>query len=91
MFFAHYYATRPRLQFEDSYFGKAKSGKKGKKTGDEMFEEASAKPVTSEARKADQLSVDTALMKSLKNPLMPKYLKARFSLSKADMPHLMKF
>jgi hypothetical protein len=83
-------APRPP-QFEDSYFGKAKSAKKGKKTGDEMFEESSAKPVTSEDRKADQLSVDTALMKSLKHPLMPKYLKARFSLSKADKPHIMKF
>mmetsp|Transcript_60261 Transcript_60261/g.82820 ORF Transcript_60261/g.82820 Transcript_60261/m.82820 type:complete len:192 (-) Transcript_60261:296-871(-) len=79
-------------KFDDSYFGKAKAAKKGKKSGDEMFEEASKAPVTSEARKADQLSVDDALMGSLKsNPLLPKYLKARFSLSKADKPHLMKF
>lgn len=42
-------------------------------------------------RKADQAAVDAALMKSLKEPLMAKYLKARFSLSKADKPHLMKF
>jgi len=56
-----------------------------------MFEEASKTPEVSEARKADQLSVDTVLMASLKNPIMPKYLKARFSLDKADKPHLMKF
>lgn len=79
-------------QFEDSYFGKAKLSKAaGKKKGEEMFADATAKPETSAERKADQLAVDTKLMASMKNPLMAKYLKARFSLSKADKPHLMKF
>jgi|Transcript_1006 large subunit ribosomal protein L6e len=78
-------------KFVDSYFGKAKAGKKDKKSAEEMFEEAKATPEVSAERKADQAAVDAALMKSLKEPLMAKYLKARFSLSKADKPHLMKF
>jgi len=41
-----------------------------------------------------QKSVDTVLLKNLKadkTPLLKQYLHARFSLSKNDKPHAMKF
>jgi len=76
-------------KFEDGYFGKAKSkkGKKGKK-GDEVFAEEEAVSELSEERKADQKTVDDALKLE---PLVGKYLKTRFSLSKRDAPHKMCF
>ena len=50
------------------------------------------KKVTSEDRKNAQKSVDTAITASLKtNPLLRKYLSARFTLTKHSRPHAMKF
>jgi len=43
-------------------------------------------------RKADQKSVDGAILKSLgSEPLLKQYLASRFSLSNGQVPHLMKF
>jgi len=79
-------------KFEDSYFGKAKVPKSKKKKDADFFESEEPKAELSEDRKADQLAVDKALMSSVSaTPLMDKYLKARFSLSKGQAPHAMKF
>lgn len=78
-------------KFGDEYFGKPKAPKKKKSDGD-FFEAEEEKSELSAERKADQVAVDGALMKSIgKTPLMAKYLKAKFSLSKAQAPHKMKF
>ena len=79
-------------KFDDAYFAKP-AVKKVKKDGkDFLKEDAKASTGPSEARAADQKAVDEAMMKGIeKVPMMTKYLKSRFSLSKGDKPHLMKF
>jgi len=78
-------------KFKDPYFGKAKKASK-KKKGEDFFEETAAKNEPTAERLADQKAVDTAMMPAIeKVPLMTKYLKARFSLSRGQKPHLMKF
>lgn len=73
---------------EDSYFGKAKVTKaQKKKKGEEMFEEAKGTGPSDEKKKV-QASVDAAIKC---DPMMTKYLKATFSLSKNDVPHKMIF
>jgi large subunit ribosomal protein L6e len=76
-------------KFSDSYFGKAKAkkGKKGKDS-DKMFAEKEEKSELKPERVADQKEVDAALKVE---PMVGKYLKARFSLSKRDAPHKMCF
>merc|ERR1711871_367117 len=47
---------------------------------------------TSAARKSAQTAVDSALSKNIeKVEMLSAYMKAKFSLSKGDIPHLMKF
>jgi len=74
----------------DSYFGKAKVSKsqKKKKKEEDFFAEGAAAPEISAERKADQAKVDAGIKC---DAVMKKYLKAKFSLSKHDKPHLMKF
>merc|ERR1712087_317839 len=75
-------------KFGDEYFGKPKTPKKK----GEFFEAEEQKSELSSEKKADQVAVDGALMKAIeKTPLMAKYLKARFSLSKGQAVHKMKF
>jgi large subunit ribosomal protein L6e len=52
-----------------------------------------AKPtVISPERKAMQSAIDTALTKNIeKVDMLSNYMKAKFSLSKNDKPHMMKF
>ena len=78
-------------KFEDSYFGKPKVAK-SKKSGDDFFSAEEEKSELKPERVADQKALDASLMPAIKkNATMAKYLKARFSLSKRDMPHKMKF
>merc|ERR1712232_600809 len=78
-------------KLEDGYFGKAKTAKKKqKKSSDDFFAEPEEKSELSAERKADQAAVDAALLPGL-DEMMKKYLKARFSLSKGQAPHKMKF
>mmetsp|Transcript_22374 Transcript_22374/g.34637 ORF Transcript_22374/g.34637 Transcript_22374/m.34637 type:complete len:173 (-) Transcript_22374:284-802(-) len=49
------------------------------------------KNTTSDARKKLQKDVDGAIMKNLKDKLVKKYLGARFTLTKNDAPHELKF
>merc|ERR1712014_299197 len=60
-------------KFEDTYFGKTKTPK-SKKGKEDFLDGEEAKSELSEERKADQLAVDAALMKSIDStPLMAKY------------------
>jgi len=56
-----------------------------------FFAEDAPKASTSDARKALQKEVDTALLKNIKDKIERKYLGARFSLTRNDAPHAMKF
>merc|ERR1712060_630018 len=84
-------AAADASKFEDGDFGKAKAAKKKqKKSSDEFFAADEEKNEPSAERKADQEAIDAALLPGL-DDLMKKYLKARFSLSKGQAPHKMKF
>jgi large subunit ribosomal protein L6e len=59
-----------------------------------FFAEGAKKKVVSAERLASQKAVDAALIKNIKdskNPVLAKYLSARFSLTKNDKPHAMRF
>lgn len=65
------------------------------KEGEEALFEAGSVPkqtVTSEERKALQVAVDSKLQANVdKVELLGAYLSAKFTLTKSDKPHLMKF
>ena len=66
---------------------------KSRKADHKLFQEGKKK-VMNAARKALHTAVDDALIKNIKDkkqPLMAKYMAARFSLTKNDRPHAMKF
>ena len=60
-----------------------------------FFAEGAKKKVVNADRVAAQKSVDSAIIAAVKaqnqQPLMRKYLAARFSLTKNDKPHAMQF
>ena len=56
-----------------------------------FFEKEAPATKTSDDRKKLQKDVDGALMKNLGDAMMKKYLGARFSLTKSDAPHAMKW
>jgi len=78
-------------KYDDAYFER--------KGGDVTMEVEGAegeaqKPAykPSESRVADQKEVDAAITTKLEsNPVLKSYLGARFSLSKGQAPHMMKF
>ena len=77
-------------KIDDAYFAKAKTTVA--KSADGFFKTAGAKEELSAARKADQKAVDTALLATIKKTeFLKAYLNAKFSLSKGDAPHEMKF
>merc|ERR1712106_547688 len=74
-------------KIDDAFFARTKKPK-SKKDGEEFFGDADEKPELVAAQKA----IDGALVPVIKKtPLMDGYLKTLFSLSKADVPHKMKF
>eukprot|EP00540_Astrosyne_radiata_P018671 CAMPEP_0116822716 /NCGR_PEP_ID=MMETSP0418-20121206/425_1 /TAXON_ID=1158023 /ORGANISM="Astrosyne radiata, Strain 13vi08-1A" /LENGTH=175 /DNA_ID=CAMNT_0004450865 /DNA_START=48 /DNA_END=575 /DNA_ORIENTATION=- len=75
-------------KFNDAYFGRSKTEEK-----EEFFMGDAPKPaVVSDERKANQTTVDDALMKIVKGvDMMEGYLAARFTLTRNDKPHEMKF
>lgn len=76
-------------KFDDAYFARAK---KAKKSDEEFFAEKGAKPEIDPKRVADQKAVDDKLMAKISaKPNLKEYLSARFSLSKNERPHEMKF
>lgn len=75
----------------DEYFARQKV-KKGD-AEEEFFKGDAPKPaIVSDARKADQLKVDTALLSIIaQTPMLEGYLASLFTLKKGDKPHNMKF
>ena len=73
----------------DETFAKEKAKKTTKSA--KFFADQAPKTTTSDARKALQKTVDTALLGNIKDKLVQKYIGARFSLTKHDAPHAMNF
>lgn len=75
---------------DDAHFAREKVVRK---TGEQaLFDVASVATVVSPERKALQTAVDAALTKNIGQiEFLSQYLQAKFSLSKADRPHLLKF
>mmetsp|Transcript_3935 Transcript_3935/g.8418 ORF Transcript_3935/g.8418 Transcript_3935/m.8418 type:complete len:195 (+) Transcript_3935:211-795(+) len=74
----------------DKYFARVASPKKGEEGFFNLQKEIN--PEWLNKRKEDQKSVDTQLLAAIeKTPLLADYLKASFSLSKGQAPHLLKF
>ncbi|CAI5736602.1 unnamed protein product [Peronospora destructor] len=80
-------------KIDDGYFVKDKQTKKSSK--EECFFAAQLTPtsaVITEQRKKDQKTVDALLMKKLANePYLRAYLNAKFTLTKNDCVHEMRF
>merc|ERR1712232_272718 len=73
----------------DAYFKRPSKGKKGAKFFDNKEE---SKNVISDARKADQQTVDASIVAAVKKvPGLKEYLGARFSLTNGQFPHAMVF
>ena len=66
---------------------------RAKRTRSHRFfkEDAPKQNATSDARKTLQKKVDDALTKNIKDKFVTKYLAARFSLTRNDAPHAMRF
>jgi len=67
--------------------------KSARSKGRDIFNEKEKKTVSAE-RKSAQKAVDDAILKNLaadKTPFLKEYIRARFSLSKNDRVHTMKF
>jgi len=73
----------------DETFAKETTAKRTR--SQRFFAENAPKASTSDARKTLQKSVDEALLKNIKDKMVNKYLAARFSLTKSDAPHAMRF
>ena len=56
-----------------------------------FFADAATTFTTSDARKTFKKTGDDALLKNVSDKLVKKYLGARFSLTRNDAPHAMKF
>merc|ERR1712195_432135 len=64
----------------------------GKKGSEEFFEEDSKKKVVPQEKKDVQVQVDAAVLKAVAAvPQLKQYLNAKFTLTRNDRPHLMKF
>ena len=75
----------------DETFAKTKTAVSKRTKSQRFFAENAPKTSTSDARKKLQKEIDTALIKNIKDKMVSKYLGARFSLTKGDAPHAMKF
>jgi len=72
------------------------SAKKDKKKADKKKRDPNAtkekRKKASETRIADQKAIDALLIPKVKKvPLLKKYLRSKFSLTKGQHPHLLKF
>lgn len=77
---------------KDSLFKREAAPKTEKKDGANFFKSGAKKHIVSDARKEQQKKVDAALLTAVaKVPQLKQYLGARFSLTKGQYPHQMKF
>lgn len=75
---------------EDDYFSRSKDPETKGSDEDKFFAAGKGASAVSEQRKKDQEVVDGALIKKL-DEMSKSYLKAKFSLTKGQRPHEMKF
>jgi len=77
---------------DDKFFARVASTKSKSKDGEEFFEQKEKKSVVTDLRKSTQKSVDSALAAVIKaTPQLKAYLNAKFSLTKGQYPHQLKF
>ncbi|OQR81168.1 60S ribosomal protein L6 [Achlya hypogyna] len=77
-------------EINDAYFAREKTS--SKKDEEAFFAQASTAAIVSEQRKKDQKAVDAALLKKVAAvPALKHYLNAKFSLTKKDRVHELKF
>uniref|UniRef100_M4BXK4 60S ribosomal protein L6 n=1 Tax=Hyaloperonospora arabidopsidis (strain Emoy2) TaxID=559515 RepID=M4BXK4_HYAAE len=82
------------LEIDDSYFTKDKLAKKNSREECFLVAQQSliSPPVIAKQRKKDQMAVDALLMQKLANePYLRAYLNAKFTLTKNDRVHDMRF
>jgi len=78
-------------KYDDSYFER-KGGEITMEVEDADGEAKKAAYKPSESRISDQKELDAAILAKVEsNPVLKSYLGARFSLSKGQAPHMMKF
>ena len=74
----------------DAYFARVEAASGGEEA--KFFTGDKKAVVVSDQRKADQSTVDSALLKVVsKQTMLKQYLNAKFSLNNSDKPHEMKF
>eukprot|EP00276_Gloeochaete_wittrockiana_P005085 CAMPEP_0184655596 /NCGR_PEP_ID=MMETSP0308-20130426/13826_1 /TAXON_ID=38269 /ORGANISM="Gloeochaete witrockiana, Strain SAG 46.84" /LENGTH=184 /DNA_ID=CAMNT_0027092177 /DNA_START=20 /DNA_END=574 /DNA_ORIENTATION=+ len=76
-------------KFTDDYF---KTEKKAAVKGDFLTKKEKVPVVVADSRKADQKSVDDAILPAIKSvPLLDKYIKRSFTLVTGQKPHAIRF
>mmetsp|Transcript_9671 Transcript_9671/g.14408 ORF Transcript_9671/g.14408 Transcript_9671/m.14408 type:complete len:179 (-) Transcript_9671:7-543(-) len=80
------------VDIDDDYFAREDTQPAKGSEEDKFFAQKQQSSVVSDKRKADQVTVDKALMPAIEKVSMLKaYLQAKFSLKKGDKPHEMRF
>jgi len=78
-------------KIDDSFFAR-KADRVAKKDGEAFFAKDPKKTVVSAARKTETARVDTAIKAIVKaTPSLKQYLNAKFTLTRGQKPHQMKF
>ena len=80
-------------KIDDAFFAKKVAKKAaGAKDGEEFFAKDAKKTPVSPVRKAETARVDTAIKAIVKAvPNLKAYLNAKFTLTRGQAPHLLKF
>ncbi len=79
-------------KIDDAFFVRKDAKKAASKDGEGFFAKDAAKPAVNPARKAETARVDAALSAIVKaTPELRHYLAAKFTLTRGQKPHLLKF
>jgi large subunit ribosomal protein L6e len=79
-------------KIDDAFFARKATKKAAGKEGEEFFSAEKKKSPVDAAKKAETARVSTALLAVIKaTPELRKYLNAKFSLTRGQKPHLLKF
>jgi len=79
-------------KIDDAFFVRKADKKAASKDGEGFFAKDSAKPAVNPARKAETARIDAALATVVKaTPELRHYLAAKFTLTRGQKPHLLKF
>jgi len=79
-------------KIDDAFFARKAAKKVAGKDGEGFFAKQEGKPAVSDARKTETKRVDAALSAVIKaTPELAHYLNAKFTLTRGQRPHLLKF